>query len=314
MPYLYNLHGLIVGSEFEFPELELRRRHAGEPNLHVAMGEAKPAPITTDRMPFLELENGQEPRNGHASLMVPGVARYRVCDGRAVLVEPDPNADPALVRLFILGSVMAIVCHQRGLIPLHASAIEYAGEAIAFVGHPGDGKSTLAAHCLAHGPVRLIADDLVAVFFDQSGRPWVNPGMPSVKLWRDTLEALGRSSEGLQRDWFRADKFHLPICVQRSERPLPLSRIYVLAEDDDAGPGRIEPIKGAAAAAALIVHTSGIEKLVGMSDRPGHFAMTAQLAAKISVRLLARRRDLAHVATTAAAVLTDLQPASEAAP
>jgi hypothetical protein len=304
MQFFYDVHGLVLGSEFPLPELELRRRQpTGEPDIRLAMGPLPAGPRRATELPYVDAENGQ------ALLKIPGAGRYLVSGGRDLLIEPEAGADPAYVRLFILGSALGLLCHQRGLLPLHASAVELAGQAIAFTGDQGQGKSTLAAHCLASAPARLVADDTLVVLFDQASRPWAQPGLPNVKLWRDALDALGRDTNGLRPDWLRADKFHLPITDRLVQAAVPLTRVYVLDEDPDAGHGRIEPMTGAVAAAALIAHTYRVEYLDAAEQRYGHFLASARLAGQVSVRRLKRRRDLAWVRATAAAVVADLEPA-----
>lgn len=304
MQFFYDVHGLVLGSEFPLPELELRRRQpTGEPDIRLAIGPLPAGPRRATDLPYVDAENGE------ALLKIPGAGRYLVSGGRDVLIEPEAGADPAYVRLFILGSALGLLCHQRGLLPLHASAVEVAGQAIAFMGDQQQGKSTLAAHCLASTPARLVADDTLVVLFDQAGRPWAQPGLPSVKLWRDALRALGRDADGLRPDWLRADKFHLPVTDRLVRAAVPLTRVYVLDEDVDAGHCRIEPMVGAVAAAALIAHTYRVEYLDAVEQRCGHFLASTRLAGRVSVRRLKRRRDLAQVRATAAAVVADLEPA-----
>jgi hypothetical protein len=303
MQFFYDVHGLVLGSEFPLPELELRRRPATDaPDIRVSMGPLPAAPRRPTDLPYLDAENGQ------ALLRIPGAGRYLVSDGRELVVEPEADADFSYARLFILGSALGLLCHQRGLLPLHASAVELAGEAVAFMGEQGQGKSTLAAHCLACAPARLVADDTLVVSFDRAGRAWAQPGLPNVKLWRDALNALGRSTDGLRPDWLRADKFHLPIADRLVRAPVPLTRVYMLDEDADAGAARIEPMTGAVAAAALIAHTYRVEYLDAAERRRDHFVASTRLAGCVAVRRLMRRRDLAGVQATAAAVIADLQP------
>jgi hypothetical protein len=300
MTFQYEVHGLVLGSDFPLPELASRRRSAARvADVCLAMG-----PLTT--RPARAAETARlKAGKGRALLKIPRAGRYLVRAGREVLVAPEEGADPALIRLFVLGSVLGLVCHQRGLLPLHASAVEIDGEAVAFVGDQGRGKSTLAAHCLDHAPARLVADDILVVSFDETGRPWAQPGMPSVKLWRDALTALGRDVGGLRPDWLRADKFHLPASDRLVQAPVPLTRVYVLDEDDSAGAGRVEPVAGAAAAAILIAHTYRVEYLDAAAHRAGHFAASARLARGVAVRRLLRCRDLAQVGATVAVVLAD---------
>jgi hypothetical protein len=154
MQFFYDVHGLVLGSEFPLPELELRRRQMTDaPDIRVSIGPLPTTPKRATDLPYVDAENGQ------ALLKIPGAGRYLVSRGRELVVEPEADADFSYVRLFILGSALGLLCHQRGLLPLHASAVELAGEAIAFMGEQGQGKSTLAAHCLACAPARLVADD-----------------------------------------------------------------------------------------------------------------------------------------------------------
>jgi hypothetical protein len=298
--HFYEIYGLTVSSNDALPELEPRRRRApGKADLFVTI--KRPAP-RLERSSNHRFET--VPRR--ASLELPDVGRYEVRDGKEIVVTPEPVADPALVRLFLLGSVIGLALHQRGLLPLHASAVAVNGRAIAFVGDEGQGKSTLAAHCLACGADSLVADDVVVVSRDSSDTWWAQPGMPSLKLWRDALDRLSQPTDDLRPDWFRADKFHLPQSGGIAQRPMPLSGIYVLESDPNAGAGRIEPINGSAATVLLIAHTYRMEILEPTQQRASHFAACTHLAATIPVRRLLRERDPRKIGDTTAMLLTDV--------
>jgi hypothetical protein len=66
-------------------------------------GWISPALITTAGDRFLHAKDDE------ILLTVPQVARYCVTRGNQVLVEPEADVDPSLVRLFLLGSVMGHV-------------------------------------------------------------------------------------------------------------------------------------------------------------------------------------------------------------
>ena len=118
-----------------------------------------------------------------------------------ILVEPAVDASDQNVRLYLLGSALGMLLHQRGLLPLHANCVEIDGQAFAFMGRPGAGKSTLAAWFHDRG-YRLIADDVSVVGFDQQyERALVYPGVPRLQLWREALEASGRSSSDHPLTW-----------------------------------------------------------------------------------------------------------------
>ena len=79
-----------------------------------------------------------------------------------------------------------MILHQRSLLPLHANAMVVEGRAIGFMGHPGAGKSTLAAWFHDRG-FDVLADDVCVVTPGPDGRPLAHPGIPRLRLWREAL-------------------------------------------------------------------------------------------------------------------------------
>lgn len=143
-------------------------------------------------------------------LRIPGVARYRVSHGKEIVVDAAEHALPLDVRAYLLGSVFSVLCHQRGLLPLHASAIRFKLGVAAFLGESGDGKSSLAAHMAARGhPV--VADDICLVETGLGASACVIPSAPWLKLWRGSIERLGRRAEDLEQVFSEDDKYRLPL-------------------------------------------------------------------------------------------------------
>lgn len=62
----------------------------------------------------------------------------------------------------LYSTIASLLLARRGLLPLHATALEWQGRGYLFAGATGAGKSTLAAELLAAG-AQLIGDDLSAV-------------------------------------------------------------------------------------------------------------------------------------------------------
>ena len=81
-------------------------------------------------------------------LKISRVARYLVSDGNEIIVDPEPDADLSAIRLFLFGSAFGALLHQRGILPLHGSAIVTSRGAVVFAGVSGSGKSALA--CAFH--------------------------------------------------------------------------------------------------------------------------------------------------------------------
>lgn len=292
MLYSYRVHGLNIASELELPELVQLSPPRDHPDIHVRMS---PLPIAADArptsLPFLSAV-GKD-----ALFTMDNAGRYLVRDGREILIDPYPAADLALVRLFLLSAVLCMACCQRGLLALHASSVAFDDRVVAFAGPPGAGKSTLAAHSLATGGA-LMSDDFLVVSLADGEPAFAHPGMPSVKLWRDALVGLGRSPDGLRPDWFRAEKFHVP--VTHAQTPLPLARLCVLEHDEAAAVGRFRRLTGARALNAIVTNSFPAEYFEASDNRDSHFQQCAALAKTIEIFELRQNRNLESLRSTAA--------------
>ena len=186
------------------------------------------------RSPTFETERCSASRSEFL-LSLPGIARYYIRDGSEVVVQPEPGGDALDIRGYLLGNIFAVLCHQRRLLPLHASAVRMGDGVVAFLADSGMGKSTLAAFLGSQG-YSLVADDICLLDPDASPDERVIPVAPWLKLWRNSLEALGKGEEGLTRTFHDEDKFRLPTtgyAAVQSGR-LPLHALIVLENKSDA--------------------------------------------------------------------------------
>ncbi len=275
----YSVFGLHVRSEVELPEL-LEAAGSSEPSVTISIGKAPQPTMAGD---------GPQLIGGGLLLTIPGVARYFVEDGSRIIVEPEPGVPEANLRLFLLGSAMGALLHQRGLLPLHANAVELGGRAFAFMGPSGCGKSTLAAwfHDQGH---RIIADDVCVVGFDEAERPQVRPGISRLRLWRDTLDACGRDAAAYQRSFSgddAPDKYDVPLARPCSAgEVLPLAAVYLLERSEALA---VEPLTGVAAAEAVFDNTyrGAYVPLAGSSHE--HWSAAMQLVRTTPVFRAGRR-------------------------
>jgi hypothetical protein len=304
--HTYRVHGLTLRSEFPLPELARREVAFSRPvDVSVRAGPLSMIEnLSPTSVPYLHLLDDT------AMFTFDDTGHYSVRNGSDVVVDAKPDADPALLRLHIFASIMGMICHQRGLLVLHASAVAFGNTAVAFTGPPGAGKSTIAAHCLAAGG-RLVADDMLVLSFHEQGGVLAHPGMPNVKLWRDALTSLGRDADGLRPDWFRAEKFHLP--ADDVQTSIPLGRLFVLGTDPAAGDGEYAPLRGREAAGALIANTYRVEYLDAANRRDAHFRDCICLASAIDVVWLKREPGSARLPATAATIMQELRHACERA-
>ena len=268
IPLDYAVFGLRIRSELALPEL-FEPAGPGEPDVQIRLGE----------MPGgRELPPGLHIIDGTAMLFIEGVARFRISGGSEIVVDPEPTVPAANVRLFLLGSALGALLHQRGLLPLHANAVEIGGDAVAFMGGSGSGKSTLAAwfHDQGH---RILADDVCVVGFGPAGRPQALPGLPRFRLWRDAIEGSGRETKDFDRSYAGDEdyeKYDVPVAAPAAAaEPGPLRALYVLERGDRFG---IEPLGGLDAAEAIIANTYRGGFLDTVGSREAHWQASIRLA------------------------------------
>ncbi|MBW7461585.1 aldolase, partial [Paenibacillus sepulcri] len=141
---------------------------------------------------------------------VPDVAIFRIEDGCSIAVSPFPESDPDKIRLYVLGTCMGVLLLQRGILPLHGSAVAIDGKAYAIVGHSGAGKSTLASVLLDRG-CRLLSDDVIPVILNEDHMPIVLSSYPQQKLWQNSIDELGIHHTDCKPLFDRELKFAVPV-------------------------------------------------------------------------------------------------------
>jgi hypothetical protein len=188
-----------------------------------------------------------------ALLTVEQVGRYLVRGDREIVIEPAAGSTERSIRLFLLGSALGILCHRRGLMPLHANAVIAGGDAFAFAGPSGAGKSTLASHFVRAG-YPVLCDDVCVIAFAADGTPLAWPGLRRLKLWDDAAQALGHDREKLERVVEGFHKYQIPLPPARMAEPVPLRRLYILGKAEDCAPG-FRRLRGQEAMHAVIQHT-----------------------------------------------------------
>lgn len=222
------------------------------------------------------------------ALQVDEVGRFLLRDGHTVVADPYPGASRDEVDLYLAGSVMGAVLHQRGVLPLHCNAFDCGGAAILLCGDSGAGKSTLAAWFEARG-YPLLTDDVCAVTFGPSEPPLAHPGIPRLRLWDDAIEMTGRGGTPSRPVPWAEGKFELEMKTSRAREALPIGAIYHLCEAEPEGDFAITPLHGLAAVDAITsnIYRRRIGDIVGRA--PQYLQDAARLAKNSPIFRIERR-------------------------
>jgi hypothetical protein len=223
---------------------------------------------------------------GNLRLQVDGIASYLIEGGRRIVIAPAAAASDEDVRVFLLGSAMGALLHQRGDLVLHGSAIGWNGEAVVFLGRSGVGKSTLAAAFRRRG-YPILTDDLCIVRPDANGRMCAFPGFPQAKLWLDSLRMLDVAPDSLRRVRQELDKRVVPLTDVEQPPPLPVRHLYVL-NDHNTDQFELNELPGAHRFRALKNQTYRFAFLAGADARTSHFQHALGLARQASIGAVKR--------------------------
>ena len=129
---------------------------------------------------------------GYEVLRFSKTADFSLSANRIGRFLPSRESDSAELRF--LGPVMSYWFERQGYPTLHASAVVWDGDAIAFVSHHGNGKSGLAAALVQAGG-SLLTDDLL-VLEELEERWQARPSYPHLRMWQDEAEHfLGRFAD-----------------------------------------------------------------------------------------------------------------------
>ena len=304
----YTAYGLEIASELALPELT-RTDASGRPVAAAACGNGhnpdvvvRLGPVSGGSYPIAAATPLRWARAGDICLSYDGVATYHVTGGSELVIDTHSGADEAVVRLFLLGPVLAVLLHQRGLLVLHASCVSVGDLAVAFVGEKGEGKSTMAAALHARGDP-LVADDYVAVDLTDPTRPTVQPGYPQLRLAPEVAEHLGARPDKLPRLHPDFEKRARRIEGPFGLGPVPLARVFVLETGDRES---IEPLRAQQRFIELVRHSYLAPLLRDTGESSAHFRQVAALAGSTPILRLQRRRQLERLVSIAALISRNL--------
>jgi hypothetical protein len=279
----YQVFGLHVVSDILLPELMKAIDPLAEPQVSIALDKV-PTAIAD---PILKTE-GYQAAKGKFLFLVPDVASYYVTNGNSIVVEPEEQAQDYSVRLFLLGTSFGALLMQRGILPLHGSAVLIKGRGVVFTGMSGAGKSSLLA-AFRKRDYPFLTDDVVAVTMDTDGIAWIHPSYPQQKMWRDSTKAIGVETESLKPFYTYEDqeKFAVPAPQGFWRSPAPLSAVYEL-QVASCSKVELQSLTGTDKLSILLSHTYRPWLIDGLGLKAAHFQQCAAVARQVTVSLLSR--------------------------
>lgn len=277
----YDLCGWRVTSEIALPDLPRWDGDARPSQVTIAVGDVPPLeePVTTT--PLVQVDAA-----GRARFGVPGVADFLVEQGRRITVAPILSADSSDVRLFLLGSGFGYLCHQRGVVPLHAATIEIDGEAVSFAGPSGAGKSTLADAFARRGH-RVLSDDVSPI---DTACGLILPSLQRIRLWADAVDNAGFDTAALERCRAGLEKYSRSLSDTPRARPLPPRAVFHLRRRSEKGGGaNFRRLRGRPAVEQLRRQVYRWRSLVGLVGSLEAMKRTANAAAHIPNHFILER-------------------------
>ncbi|TWD98926.1 hypothetical protein FB550_108182 [Neobacillus bataviensis] len=278
---VYNAFGFSIKSKIPFPELLIDSNKLKSIDIEIEIKDLSDI--------WLALSEPQSTLVVNETLVmfkVQDIAIFLIEEGRRITVSPINEYKEDVIRLYLLGSCMGAILMQRGIFPLHGSAVSINGKAYAVIGDSGAGKSTLASAFLHQG-YQLLTDDIIGVYFTEDDVPMVIPSYPQQKLWQQSLKEFGIDNRKFKPIYQRETKFAIPINHKFTSTRQPLGGLFELVINDKE---QIEfsVIEGLSRLQTLFIHTyrNLLIKNLGLSE--WHFTKSTKLVNQINMYQLSR--------------------------
>lgn len=251
---VYRAHGITIASEIP---LALSPGNGAAPDLVLRLGGGRPVPadpptgellaeVREDGSLRYVLARGRD----RTVLRYPGLCDFAGNRGfDQVHAHLQPGLDPGLLSVLAAGGLLAVHLMLRHRLVLHASAVETAGRAIAFIGASGMGKSTLATALCGVGCV-LVTDDVLRADIGETA-VLVHPGSTQTRL-RQNARTLADEVPDVRSTADGRLAVRLPVTT---DRPLPLAACVV-------------PLPSRTASRVSVRRLAGARALLRMSQFP----------------------------------------------
>jgi hypothetical protein len=220
-------------------------------------------------------------------LRTPAGVRFLLEEGRQITVDIPKPENRAEAYAWLLGPALALLMHQRDIPPLHASAVDIDGVAIAIAGDSGQGKST-TARAMTRAGHSLLSDDQVLVA-PENLLVW--PTRRSVLLRPEAAQIFSDRISDDRRALSNEEKYAIEPDSPQPESASSLAAILVLSSEP-ASFAHVERVRPQLAGALLYRHVIRLRLATFMGKGGRIFSWATSLAARTPVYHLHRPRDL----------------------
>jgi len=297
--FIYFAYNLCIQSQLPLPELsaanEKLDNQAQIPDITIHIRQLTDSDF--------DLVDGGNCFLGSSSIDGLDVGKFFVQNGSQIIIEPVPGVEEGLVRSMILGSAIPVLLRQRGLLVLHASCVSINGEAVAFLGNSGWGKSTLASAFHQQG-YALLTDDVLAIQVE-GDHPITFPSYPNVRLLADSASSLGYEFDNLSVVHSACSKRNNLLSEGFSQSPLPIKQIYAL-ENVAAAENAIQILSVQEIMVELLRHSRATNLLTTPEFVKAHFQQCTSLIKSVPIRRLKRKRSLTALSEIVKLVEADI--------
>lgn len=291
-------HGLRIASDLDLPEFSpLADEGCADVDIFLREGESN------------EIGQGYR-RDAHGfHIWWEDVGKFLVSPGGVIQAIRSPAVADSLLRIPLLGVVLAVALQYHDRFVLHGNAMAIDGQGIILVGGKGQGKSTLSAALLAEGH-ELISDDVSCVTTTKKGTI-VHRGSQQLRLWPDTIAHVFSDASLPDMPLHdKTDKRLVPLPPSLTDRDVPLRGIYLLEKSDRIA---IRDLPPTVRWQELMKNSyAGRFGSAFFSDANAahHFSTCLALSTAVPVRVLSRPHDFSCMKAVLACLKRDLDQTS----
>ncbi|BAZ43113.1 hypothetical protein NIES4102_01090 [Chondrocystis sp. NIES-4102] len=285
----FSAYGLVIQSDFFLPELALKSDNQCHPDIKIYQSKLQAPELHPTDSNILSAISQDS-----AYLYWSEAGTILVKEGKQIVVDPIDNFDEQILRIFVLGAAFGLLLHQRGFMILHGNSINIKGKGVCFIGNRGFGKSTISASLYFKG-YPIVSDDVTAIKFENS-QAYLVPGYGRIKLWTDSVEALGLEAQNLPKVHPNFEKREYLINESLVTDLVPLKCVYILGGAEELTIESLSPSEALFKIMQNCYCTRFCKQMYNTLSAVEHFQQSSSLVKHTNVFALKRTNDLSSLA------------------